>query len=111
MVQEMHRDEVEIRFVDEMLCNFGLDLHFVFINPISLCSRRNIVPCGVTVLFLLCVQIQELLEVFRDLLCRFTGMESTENILLTTKFLQIILHVLDRALRMVPVTCHKVKIL
>src|SRR5882757_7786545 len=110
VVQEMHLHKVEIQFVDKMLCNFRLDLSFIFINATTLCSRRKIVPSGVTLPFLLFVQSKLLFQGFRDLLCRFTGAESTENILVTMKLLQIILHVLDRGLSMVPVLCHKVKI-
>jgi len=95
VVQEMHLHKVEIRFIDKMLCNFWLDLHFIFINAKMLCSRRMIVPSGVTLLFFLFVQSKLLFQGFRDLLCRFTGAESNENILVTMKLLQIIIHVLS----------------
>jgi len=110
VVEEMHLHKVEIRFIDKMLCNFSLGLRFIFINAMMPCSRRKIIPSGVTLRFLLFLQSKLLFQGFRDLLCRFTGMESTENILVTMKLLQIILHVLDRGLSMVPVLCHKVKI-
>jgi len=61
----------------------------------------------VTVPILLFVQRKLLCQGFRDLLCSFTGMELTENILVTRKLLQINLHVLHRGRSMVPVLCHK----
>ena len=91
-----------------MLCNFWPDLGFIFINASMFCSCRKIVPSGVTLPFILFVQSKLLFEGFRDLLCRITAAESTENIFVTMKLLQIILHVVNRGLSMVPVTCHKV---
>jgi hypothetical protein len=75
-----------------------------------LCSHRKIVPSGVTLLVLLDVQSQLLVQGFRDLLCRLTGTEWTENILLKMKHLQMIPHALDHSLSMVLLLCHKVKI-
>jgi hypothetical protein len=75
-----------------------------------LCSHRKIVPSGVTLLVLLDVQSQLLVQGFRDLLCRLTGAEWTEHILLKMKHLQMIPHALDHSLSMVPLLCHKVKI-
>jgi len=74
-----------------------------------LCSRSKIVPTGVTLPFLLFVQSKLLFEGCRDLLCGCTSAESTETMLVTMILLQIILHVLDCGLSMVPVLCHKVK--
>ena len=75
-----------------------------------LCRCRKIVRSGVTLLFLLFVQRKVLFQGFWDLLCSFTGAESTENIIVTFKLLQILLHVLHRGFSIVPVMCHKVKI-
>jgi hypothetical protein len=54
-------------------------------------------------------QIMVLFEGFRDLLCRLTGAESTETIVLMMKLLKIILHILDCGIRMVPELWYKVK--
>ena len=43
VVQEMHLHKVEIRLVNKILCNFGLDLHFIFINATRHCSCRKLV--------------------------------------------------------------------
>jgi len=110
VVQEMHIQIVEMRFFDEMLCNFWRDLSCIFINAKTLCSRRKIVPSGVTLPFLLWVQSKLLLQGLWDHLNRCTGAESTENILVTMKLLQIILHVLYHGISMVPVLWHKVTI-
>jgi len=110
VVQEMHLAEIEIRFVNKMLCTFCRNLHCIIINVMTLCSRWQIVPSGVTLPFLLIVQHTLQCQVFQDLLCRFTGPESTESILVTMKLLQVIRQVLDRGLSMVPVLCHKMTI-
>jgi len=110
VVQEMHLHKVEIRFVNKMLCNFLLNRCFIFINTTTLCCCRNIVPSGVTLPFLLVVKSKLLFQGFRDPLRRFTGAESTENIIVTMKHLQIFLHALDRRFSMVPVLCHRVNI-
>jgi len=110
MVQEMHLHKVDIQFVNKMLCNFWLDLDFIFINATMICRHRNIFPSGVTLPFLLLVQHKLLFLAFPVLLCRSTGVELTEHIHLMVKLFQMNLHVLDRGFStMVPVVCHKVK--
>jgi len=109
-VQETYLHKVEIRFIDKMLCNFWLDECCIFINTTMPCSRRKIVPSGVTLLFLLFVLSTLLSHSFRDLLCRFTGALLTPDILLTMKLLQKIFHQLNCGLSMVSVLCSKLKI-
>jgi len=110
VVQVRHLHKVEFRIVHKMLCNFWIELHFIFIVMTTLCSCSRIVPSGVTLLLLLFVQRKLLVQRFRDLLCRFTGEVLTENIPLMLKLLQIMLHGLDCGLSMVLALCHKVKI-
>jgi len=106
----MHLHKAEIRLVNEMLFNFGHNLHFIFINTMRLCSCRNIVPSEVTLLFLQFVQGKLLLEGFWDLLGRFPSAELTNNILVMMNVLQILVHVLGCGFSMVLVLCHNVKI-
>jgi len=103
VVQKMHQHKVGIQFVDTMFCNFWRNLHFMFIHMTTLCSHRKIVSSRVTLLFILFVQSKLLFQVFWNLLCRFPSMESTENILMKMKLLQIMIHELNHGLRMVPV--------
>jgi len=110
LIQEIHLQKFETWFVDKMLCNFWLDLRFIFINVSTACSRRNIVPSWVTLQFLLFVQSKVFLKGCEDRLCRFTCRELTEIMLRMMKLLQIILHVLDCDLSMWLVLCHEVKI-
>jgi len=93
-----------------MLCNFWLDLHFIFTNVTTLCSCRKIVPSGVSLLFRLLVQSRLHFQCFWDLLCRFTSVESTKHTRVMMKLLQKILDGLDRGLSLVPVLCHKLQI-
>jgi len=79
-------------------------------NMMALCSCRKSVPSRVTLPFLLCVQSELCFQGFRHLLCRFTGPESTETMLVTLKLIQITLHVFDLHLSKVPVLCHTVEI-
>jgi hypothetical protein len=64
VVQEMHIQKVEIQIVDKMSCNFRLDMHFVVINAMIVCSRRMIVLSGVTLPFLLFDQCKMHFEPF-----------------------------------------------
>lgn len=110
VVKEMHLQKVEIRFGHMVLCNVRVDLPFIFINVTTLCRGQNIVPHGVLLPFLLFVQSKLRFEGFQDLVCRFTGAESTVNILLKMKLLQILLHVLYRGFSVVLVLFHQVKV-
>jgi len=56
VVQEIQLQKVQIRFVDKMLCNIWLHLHFIFINSTTFYSDRLIVPSGVTLPLRLIVQ-------------------------------------------------------
>jgi hypothetical protein len=71
-----------------MLCDFSLGLAYIFITMTTLCSHRKIVSSEVTVPLLLFVQSKLLFQGLRDHLCKFTGVELTENILLTMKGLR-----------------------
>ena len=110
VVQEMHLYKVEIGYFNELLCNCLLNLHIIFIRATTLSRYRKIVPSWVNCRCLLLASGQLLFKGYRDLLCRFTGAESTENILVTMKLLQIVLHVLDCSFSIVQVLCHEVKI-
>jgi len=110
VVQELHLHKVEIWFVDKMLWKFSLDQHFIFINSKALCSRRKLVLSVLTLPFLLFVQSNLRFHRFCNLHCTFTGAESTENIHLTMRVLEMILHVLNCGFCMVPVPFHKVKV-
>jgi len=48
VVQEMNLYQVEIGFINKMLCKVWLDLHFNFLNKTTLCSHRTIFPSRVT---------------------------------------------------------------
>lgn len=88
VVQEMRLHQLEIHFFDNLMGNFWLGLHFIMIKLTMRFIWRRIVQSGVTLPFLLYVQSRLHFQGFRDLLWRFTGTESTESILLTSKLLQ-----------------------
>jgi len=104
----MHLHKVEIRFVNKMLCNSWPDRRFIFINPTTLCSHRKVVPSAVTLPLLVFVQSKLLFQGCWGNLCRFTGTESTENILVMMNLLQRILHILDRGFSMGLELCRKI---
>jgi len=106
----MHLHKVEMHFVSKMLWYVLLDLGLIFINATTLFSQWKIVASRVTLPFLLYVECNLCFQGFWDHLYRFTGVASTENVLLTMKLLQIILQVLDCSCSMVPVLYHKMKI-
>jgi len=71
--QEMHCHNVEIQFVNKMMCNFCHYLCLICINALTLSSHRMNVPSGVTILFLLIIQYIHFFQVLQHLLCRFAG--------------------------------------
>jgi hypothetical protein len=61
--------------------------------------------------FLLFAHSKLLFQVVQDVLCVFTSVEMTEDILLRMKLFQIILHLLDCSVSVVPVLYHMVSTL
>jgi len=106
----MHLHKVEIRFINRILRKFWLNVQWVFLSVMTLCSCRHMVWCGVTLPYLPCAKSMLPSPGFWHLLCRCTVAESTENILVTTKLRQGILNVLDHGFSVVLVLCHEVKI-